>query len=245
MEKLKQTYYKKYPHIRLYLDDIQEIHKLFLNTFSKCEITAEGYKLNDFSEILQLNKAQVTELKMVSTTTDYELIVEFSISTGGVHFSVSDDDALEGLGVGKKIDEIISKRHATFHNILDSWWFPIVPGPLFAIGIFLLFYSHVGLVLLALCVAIWILILLDATRSYPKYHSLVYLVSRHDKTGFFQRHKDQILLHLLNSIITGLIGLCIGYSASSILKDSPKTEPAQQQKPVTTLPTSMPSAGGK
>ena len=67
MKKEKKSLWKRYPIMRLYKSDLEKIFDLLRDTCPKTEIAADGFELDDFSELSKINKQKLLTLKYLLT----------------------------------------------------------------------------------------------------------------------------------------------------------------------------------
>lgn len=209
MEKVANPLLKKYPIMRLYKSDLEKIFNLFKDQFPKLEIVADGFKLNDFSELSKINKQEIVEFKI--TGRDPYLQLDFSRYSASIYLSDEDDIKLRGLA--DKIGDILSDRKSYLRFFANPW----SPNLLTLIWIIFVYLSKTPFVfslpVFLLFVCLW---LFWGFRIDTQKHSLIYLYDHSSASNFLKRNKDNILLSVLSALIGGIITLAIAWALKKI-----------------------------
>src|SRR6266849_307260 len=64
MQKVSKGYFKKYPPLKLFKDDVEAIISIFEQNFEDVESIIDGYKLTKISDIDLIKKQVVTDLSV-------------------------------------------------------------------------------------------------------------------------------------------------------------------------------------
>jgi len=213
MEKLEKPLLKKYPILRLYKSDLEKIFNLFKDHYPKIEIFADGFKLDDFSELSKINKENIVDFKI--SAHDPYLSVDFSGDSVSIFLSDEDDIKLRGLA--DKIGDILSERKSYFLRFFANTF---APNLLTLISLILIFSlikeSKTQLFLILFCILFTLLWFLWAFKISTKKHTLIYLYDHSSTSSFFKRNKDNIFLAVLSALTGGIITLVITWLLKKI-----------------------------
>lgn len=204
MEKVTKGLRKQYPVLRLYKSDIENIFNLIKGHSGEVEIIAEGFKLDDFSELNKLNKKQIIDFEIRAHNPYFS--VDFS--KDAVIIYLSDEDDIGQRGLAEKVNEILSQRRSPL-RFLASWWIyvPLVIIYLISINLIENRTTHViaffGFISLTILWGYW------GYSINEKKHSIIYLYDPSAAPGFFKRNKDSILVAILGAIFGGIVTLIV------------------------------------
>jgi len=214
LQKVKKALSKNYPILRLYKSDVEKIFNLFKDYCKTAEIVADGFKLDDFSELSKLNKQEIVGLTI--TAHDPLFFAEFSSYSAKIF--LSDQDNLEQRGLADKIGEILSQRKSPL-RFLTYLWMNI---PFFAVFAFYLLYllprikdTKAQWIILLGIILFYILLYICGMIIDTKKHSIIYLYDP-SAFGFFKRNKDNILLVLLGAVAGGFITFIVTWILTKI-----------------------------
>lgn len=201
MKKVEKSLSKKYPILRLYKSDLVDIFNLFKDHSAKFEIVADGFELDDLSELNKLKKQEIVDFKIESHNPYFS--VEFSGYSASIYLSDQDDIGQRGLA--DKIGEILSRRKSPLRFFATPWvYFPI--GLIYLSSLFLIkddtarWIIFLGYILFVILWGIW------GFRIDTKKHSVIYLYDP-SVPGFFKRNKDTILVSLIGAVAGSVITL--------------------------------------
>lgn len=209
MKKVKKEYIKYYPFLRLFKKDVEEIIKLFKQNCKSVEIYIDEYKLDDISEIEDIGKQEVSYFHISSTLQAY-----LSLSSKSANFVLINEDDLKLRGLETKIEQILAKRKSAW-DILNSPWL-YIPYIIITAGVVIwwllsltssnlsltFFISMVGVMMLGLFpLCIWrILEYIDSNK-----HCVIFLCNPEERSNFFKRNKDRLIIGLIGAIVGGII----------------------------------------
>ncbi len=119
MKKVKKTYSKDYPVLRLYKDDLEEIVGIFKSHFTEIEIVADEYELTELADIDNIKKPKITHFKVdhyhhydQEKPTRSELLrLELTHYRARLYLSNNADTYL--LGVASQLDALLSKKKSS------------------------------------------------------------------------------------------------------------------------------------
>lgn len=203
MEKIKKSYSKEYPILRMFIDDLEQIVSIFKENYKDFEIKADVYKLEDISELSKINKQEIKNFS-INTYTPY---ISLDISESSVSLYIEDKDNLKLRGIFSKIDAILNRR-ISFLRILTSYWMQIPFHVIIWLNLYLFpkeYYKTIRILLVILTLALLIIWFLWRQSISLKKHSLIYLFNSQSKIGFFKRNKDKILLSIFSAVVGSIL----------------------------------------
>jgi hypothetical protein len=206
MEKIKKPLRMNYPIVRLYKSDLDKIFNLFKDNYPKIEIVADGFKLDDISELSKIKKQEIVDFEI--SAYNPRLSVDFSGNSASIYLSDEDDIKLRGLAA--QIGDILSKRKSPL-RFLASFWLEIPIGMI----ALLIYFNALSLIkdtkfqVMALLGFVLFMILFGILghRIEEKKHCLIYLYDRSSAPGFFKRNKDNILIIVISALIGSFLTL--------------------------------------
>src|SRR5579863_9032822 len=108
MKKVKQSYSKSYPALRLYKDDLEEIVSVFKSHFAEIKIVADEYELTEITDIDKIKKAKITNFSVSYNHHDQDPsrsgLLSLDLKPGSAFLYLSDDAATYLRGVASQID---------------------------------------------------------------------------------------------------------------------------------------------
>jgi len=219
MKKIIKSYSKRYPILRLFKDDLEQIATLCKENFEGYKIEAGGYELDDISELSKINKREISNFSISAhapyTSDEGHLIprppyISLNISKISIKLYISDKDNIKLSGIFSKIDAILTKRRS-FLRILASKWMQI---PFLLMHVLTLWFYpdeyKIQKVLLIISIAILaVLWFLWAYNTDKKRHGLIYLLNSHSKISFLKRNRDKIFLIIIGAVVGGVLTFLI------------------------------------
>jgi|GEM_PF-5630443 len=204
MEKIKKSYYKEYPILRIFKQDLKEIADLF---GKNSEIIADEYKLNNISEIDNINKKEITNIKFTMHEEAKNIYMYLELSERKATIFSRDDDDLYVLGIISKIDSILSKRINKKLDLLASNWIVLPSILVYIIARYSIEFMEIKIQTIIFSLFSFILYIALAIWGYKvktKKYSLIYLFDS-PAPGFIERNKDNIILSIISAILGGII----------------------------------------
>lgn len=235
MQRVPQPIQRYYRIVRLYLDDVEELLKLVREHCERVTIEVEGYEVQSLDDVAGISRRQVYRFAIHGHTDNSYLRVELNRYSARCYLSRDDDIPLQG--VFTQIDSILKRRarmvqwlvslpviatvsalfvlincvgtgfsiarlaqliqalqapdhpHFTGFGIGDVWWAP-------------LFVAY-------LTYAIWCNVI------GFRYHSVIYLYPWRERTTFWERHKEEIIVQVIAGVIifvvTAIVAFVVGY----------------------------------
>lgn len=199
MERIKKSWIREYPLLRLYRQDVEEIVNLFKSNYEKFEIIADRFKLNDFSEVDEIKKNVITNFSINA----YDPYLSLELSNSRATLYISDEENIKLRGLDSKINDILSKRKSLLRFFVIPWVIGCLAGWNFKFIMTLLFVRKMILQPLMIILA-FILWWTCGMHLEFRQHSLIYLK---DSQGFLERNKDQLIVGLILAIFAVLFAL--------------------------------------
>lgn len=202
-----KMFFKSYPMIKLYKEDIEELTDLFMKNFNKIKIEANEYLLKDISEINNLNKDEIYDFSLSGYDEDSPFYrIWLNITKRTINLYLMDRENIHYLGIVSKIDNIIEKR-IRLSNIVNSRW--IIYAFLFIfitfsylINKFIKINDKFSIAIIVPLLFILLLYLLDKMICY----NIIFLKYYKDSPDFFKRNRDNIIVGIICAIIGTVIG---------------------------------------
>lgn len=209
------------PPVRLYREDVEELHHAFSQVADKV-VASDGRYLYDTLD--ELFKEASPDLKTFTMGTDAPRI-SFSIDNGRRPslWAVTSDAV--SRGVAHRVREIAMRRRLPFR----AWLRSSVAAPIvvFTVAILAWVASAVlvevadgvvirivaGVVTLVTGVALWWTIWM-ATGSRP---SRVFLVTRLQRPGFVARNRDALIVGSLTALVGAVVGAIVTLAVTGLL----------------------------
>jgi uncharacterized membrane protein SpoIIM required for sporulation len=211
MEKIPQSWEKNYKPLKLFKDDIEEIVKIITAGPAETDIHIEvdEFRLDNPSELNEIKKDIIKELYIGVET----FMLQLRLGRKNAHLWVGDKDNTMLMGIAIRIDEILRKRQ----RFLGYLSFGIRPQLTyfflgFPIGVFLFLSfartSHTPLFVLLLIAFLIIGLGGIAYFLYFQHHfSTIRMFYSYEKPNFFKRNKDTILVNVIVSIVSLVVGV--------------------------------------
>lgn len=210
MKKRIQTYTQKLKMPHLFREDLENIEEII-----KKELNPSEYKLD-------LGSLEYQEIKEIPEDTN--LTNEFYINTSSPYIRIdfnkysarvfSGDDDVKTVGAVKKITDVILKNERRFlwyFSQLSQWLAPIILY-IFSALFYIPFDREAKLSKTWLITEIFIILFLviwwiAGYKNNLKKFSVIEFAYRKNKSNFFIRNKDQIIVGIIVAIVTVLLTL--------------------------------------
>ena len=198
------------PPIRLYLDDLRAVEKIFKENTEGYKITIEGYELESIEELVEIGKTKIHWLRLQARE-PYIVLTLFERNAD----IYSHDSQVADKGIVEKIRDVVEPRKARMHN-LPYWLMWSLTGLILTFLIVDLpqsLYSFpptttMGKILLALGVLAYVgfnvLCWSWARRLATEWYTVIHLKNRGDEKNFFSRNRDQLITILITAVLTSL-----------------------------------------
>jgi hypothetical protein len=227
MKEIKQNSIKNYPPASFYKEDIIAIIDIFENDLDYCEIIIGKYQIKNKDDIdtirKQILKEEVDKFSIKyqqyfsDTKTSRYLTLEIDGYLSRIYVSDSSDNYT--LGLMSKIDKIILEKKSIRRTLMRPKVYISGTLILLIVSLILDFTIHweypfhsiltISLAVLtffpSVLMVIWLIL-----RITTKKTNVIYLINSQDRTSFFKRNKDQIILALTFGLIGTILGAVIG-----------------------------------
>lgn len=194
------------PCVRIYHDDIKEIVDILSGLGPKSTINLEANKKSfEFNEIKLLNTNLLKLLKITVKFDAYEyLTIEFSKHNIWIYCS---QNTTQAHGVIRRIENLLKSRRRLL-SWVSSHYIPTIILYLSAIAVVTI---GVGDVFNFFHPSAWItrslLIVFFASWYFDScYGNVIFLQPKSSYKNMFVRNKDQLLIGIVSSIVSGIIG---------------------------------------
>jgi len=206
MEKIRDSIQKKLPPLRLFFDDVRELHGFICSIAENVTLEAEDYRLTSPEELKKLNVRQIHNFT-IRAERPY-IRVQLTNASATIYLGNADINA-EGIAV--RIEEILHKGKAKVYFLPVGFLSGMIISIPLWIGIFMKSITIAGIGL-ALPLAYFILMQIDLKFRFEQYSTILSL-ERNEETSFWNRNKDQITLLVIGSILGSGVTLLIKWIA--------------------------------
>lgn len=202
--------------VTLYFDDIEKILNLITDNCEEIRAYGDGYEFErpeEIDEYKELSKTQFDSLKIIGRNPDIRITVSQAIVVGGIWINIDEDDP-KTLGLFTAIAEIIKERQnkfSAYYNTISA--FLIITAILIGIIFYLIEVENlrdtkiVYLILWGWLAIRWLTTDWKTSQSQVKYRHEY----SHQKTNFFVRKRDELILIVISSGVTLAITLLVQY----------------------------------
>lgn len=224
MKKVTRPWENRYRHLKLYKNDVEEIIN-FVHTelATDARIEIDEFILEDVRQLNEIEKETVHKL---------------SISAGGISFrmhfgptiaylEIYDENDNQLRGVASRIDAILREKQGLLSLIFcgsKAWILTATLGLCTGIFLPLAFLSKVRIysIILFMALAIaWILYFIFV-RYFATHTTIIHMCYPSEKQNFFKRKKDDILVGVIISIVSLIVGILGTLLIQRINEASPK-----------------------
>ncbi len=206
MDKIIHPISKQIPFVNLYLDDITEILEILENEkFDKIEIkTLTHIYSKDEIKTIKPNE-QITD---IYSHNPFYISINFN-NRNGIHLYSSNDSTL-AEGVIKKIESILQRQKRRVSNFLIKYKHLLTT--ILPIVIVILFIKNI-ITMAIFVIALILGSILNTSLTFVKYFNknIFYLINKSERSSFFIRNKDELILLIISNVFTMLITLFISY----------------------------------
>jgi hypothetical protein len=207
MERVKKTYSKEYSMLRLVPSDVAEIVDFVSEQSNEIEIEADGWKLEQASEIREVKTDKIRNLS-IRTLKPY---IDIDLGKHLARLYVSSNDETKTIGIGAKIDFILSRRRSSL-GALASTTLIVVLITIICLCAVLNFLvpKHSMWVISTLSLASFALLTgcFMIKCFYLSRHCVVYIDENPPSLiNFLKRNKDKIIVGIFTSVIGATLGV--------------------------------------
>lgn len=204
MKQIRKSWEKRYKSLKLFKDDIEKIINIITTEFTETErtIVIDEFELNKLEELSEINKDVVNNFKIFVATASLQLNLDCSCA----YLIVDNENDTRLVGIASRIDEVLQKRQR-FIGFAYGWIGVALIGQ---IGFFLTnAFLTATIVSVSLAVASLIICFVTIMSwSYIIRHvSTIHMCYSYKKSNFFKRNKDRILVGVIVSIVSLILGI--------------------------------------
>lgn len=211
MEKINQSIRKKFPQVKLYLDDLTRIIDILEdNNFKMIEISTSTHKYGKEELAIIPNSSSISE---ITSHDPFYFSIDFNDGFGDGICIYSGSDSVLAEGIIQKLGKIFLIRRRFFPFLVTKYWVAI--GIQFIIILFCFYFlAHAkisvstyfilcfGGVILAL-----FLMFLDSGKLIRK--NIFYYKKKDDQPSFWIRKKDEIIVGLIVALVSVTITVIV------------------------------------
>jgi len=208
MRKLKKPIYKELPPVKVFLDEVRNIHSILVNHCRDVRIETDRYEISDIDKLKDIGTEQIHELEFKANSP----YVSIHLERNGARIYI-DEDSTINRGILSEIEEALSMCQPKVARFISSAWFtPFILGLVFwgLIITFIKFFD--GLMVWVVCsllAVIYIYLNVYGFRLSMYRYSTIVLSERRERKNFFTRNRDQIVVNLLVAIVAAALTLLI------------------------------------
>ncbi len=200
MRQIKRPISTELPVIKMYLDDVQAIYDILKNNCNTVIIETDKYQITDITKLKDIGVDEIHEMSFNCQNPDIN--IELRPYMGRIYIS---EDSTLTRGILSQIEEILSKCKRKIVSKLESSLFYLLFSLLVSATIVLLvIFVELWLAIFwgVTVVLIYILLVVKSYRLSLRQHSTIILSERRERTNFFNRNRDQIIVGLIIAIVS-------------------------------------------
>ncbi len=225
MKKVKKPYVKRYPALRLYIDDLEEIVGIFKSHFTDIKIVADEYELTDIADINNIKKPLITDFSVSYNQHNQDPsrsgLLSLDLKPDHASIYLSDSEATYLCGVASQIDALLLRKKSVAgfmasHRLIRFSLIVYIP---FMIALLLLsFIYHFVLwnILLFILTMIYLVWSNYTISIIDNRYCIIFLVNSNNKNNYFSRNKDQLISAFIN-IFFLILGSVLTYLVMNFL----------------------------
>ena len=217
MRKINQAWEKQYNPLKLFKEDIEKIISIIttglkeINTpegwENKLDIRTDKFELDNLSELSEIKEKFLRELSIL--VGDEHIQLKLGRTTA--HLRIKDEENTTLMGIGNRIDAILRMRERSFkflHSFSGRLLVTLSAAFVSGFGYGLKSFSRTPLPILLFATGITISVMIPVYTLYTATHrSTIEMVYSYGKRNFFIRNKDNILVGVIVSIISIILGV--------------------------------------
>ncbi len=220
MKKIKREYQERYPIIRLYKNDVDDLIAVFEKSCQKIELKADEYELTDASQLNNIGKQMITELTIDGRLEERSFFdnIRLTLSKQNASLRIDDGANITYSGMATQIRSILHRR-AKIRVFLVSFKTFTIFLALNLIISAIIFVNRINILFNVLSlVALIILLIYFAWFLYIKTArvSVIFLVNEDKRPNFFTRNRDQIFLNMISAIFGAALALLVAWLTSHL-----------------------------
>lgn len=214
MKKKSQSFSQNFKMPHLFREDLEELENIIKDLSPRqCKFETKDFEYNSIQEISE--KAMARNDFHIQMYDPY-ISIDFCKTSARIY---SSDDDIKALGIVKKMSVIIEKRERKSLWKLSKLSNFLAPILIWSPFILMMFFSKeiikLNIVLFVITVLItWFMAIIwwmVAYHAYLKNFSFIEFVYKKNKSNFFTRNKDQIIVGIIVAIISIVATLFFQY----------------------------------
>ena len=212
MRKVKESYMKYFPALRLIRQDFVDILSVLQGHFPETEIIVGEFCLDNIAEIDNISGSYVNTCKIMAR--DNKDFLHFEMKPNIISIFLSDGEDPKMLGIVQKIGNILNRRK-DFRRFTKTLTFQVILSFLVNTAAMLSWQLIDGHIIFKIILTIIAIILLANFFIYTnRSHSRLYLSSSASPLGFWAGNQERIY----GAIIAGITVWAITQILSALLK---------------------------
>lgn len=202
MEQIQNSISKKLPPVRLYIDDVRELHDFVRETAKEVTLNTSGYRLDNSEELRDVPTPHIHNLDISA----YRPHIQVRLTEVSADIYIGNGD-VQAEGIAARIESILLKARVKVYFLPMGFLSGFVASLPFCVGVFLmnLVIAATGAALILAYAIIGTIDFRFRTRSY----CTIVPVARKDEANFWKRNKDQIFLLLIGAIIGSIVTIVV------------------------------------
>jgi hypothetical protein len=199
LKKKNRSYMDKLRPVKLYLDDIRNISKVYEENKIEYSIDIDDYQIESIDDLKEIKEPYITKMNFNSYPSGIYLWMDSNKTD--VHY---EDDSFS-IGVANKLKDILKKRtnyisYLTGENLCMIYMF------IFMI-IFMLLLPPKGSfplyrpTIIIIFIVSLILYFIGSMFLFMKQYTIIYLKDKISEPNFFIRNKDKLYLLIIGAIL--------------------------------------------
>lgn len=219
MKKIKRDYQERYPFVRLYKNDVDDLIAIFAKHCKEVELKADEYELTDASELNNIGKQMITELTIGGRLEGHSYFddIHLWLSKQTAHLRIDDGANITYLGMASQIRSIL-RRRAKIRALLASFKAFTIFISLNLIINAISLTNHINILFDILSLVTMFILIYSAWFFYIKTVrvSVIFLVTEDKRPNFFRRNGDLILLNTFFTILGAALALLVAWLTSHL-----------------------------
>lgn len=221
MKKIRREYRERYPIVRLYNNDVDDLIAVFEKSCKKIELKADEFELTDASQLNNIKKQMITELTIDGRLEERSFFdnIRLTLSKQNAYLTINDGANITYSGMATQIKSILLRRAkiraflASYSTFIIFMMLSIILSAVYIftgrINIQINILTWVASVI-TLIYAVWFLYIKTARVS------VIFLVNEDKMPNFFRRNRDQIFLNMISAIFGAALALLVAWLTSHL-----------------------------
>jgi hypothetical protein len=210
VERIEEPYFESLAPVRLYRDDIDNIHQKLAAACEEVTILIGGFSFTEPAKLSELNQEVLFDIEFRGRNPT----VHADLKHNTAHLFASSNDALSRGIIATVKDAIPTKISLRLWNML-AFFSSLISLVIFLMSFFInttvpMIPFAIIMILLAFVYPFWY------WRTEFARHTIVYLKYRKDAPSFLKRNKDALIVNLFVAVVAIVLGwLLANYQGQS------------------------------